>query len=421
MTNNESIVSLRDVGKEYVKYEDVPTLVSGVLRRRWRNRRSRIWAVRHVNLEVGPGESVGVIGRNGAGKSTMLAMLAGVTAPTEGVVSVRGRVAPLLRLGVGFHDELTGRENVYINANILGLTEAETDKAFDGIVGFAELEDFIDTPVKFYSSGMMARLGFSVAVSSRPDVLIVDEVLAVGDMAFQLRSFDRMLDLQRQGTTILVVSHNLDSIRRVCSRILVMNEGSPVFEGPAPEAIGRYHELLKVSWDEVAQSMDDDAVEATAAAPLEILDTELLASSGEPLANFGPAETMTVRMHVRFREAVTNPIWGVWVTNQGNILVYGGSSFGQEAGQFAAGDRAQFDIKMGMHLVAGTYTLGSWVGWGTDQLEHVRAPARPFYVSNRSRRGVADLAASYEVSRAEAPPVRAPRDTPAAASDPRST
>ncbi|MGH2759171.1 MAG: ABC transporter ATP-binding protein [Actinomycetota bacterium] len=419
MTTTEPIVSLRDVGKRYVKYEDTPTLIQGVMRRGRGKRRSQLWAVRHVNLEVQAGESVGVIGRNGAGKSTMLAMLAGVTAPTEGVVAVRGRVAPLLKLGVGFHEELTGRENIYINGTILGMSEQEIDGAFDDIVGFAELEEFIDTPVKFYSSGMQARLGFSVAVSSNPDVLIVDEVLAVGDAMFQSRSFDRMLELQSLGTTILVVSHNLDSIRRVCSRVLVMNKGVPYFEGPADEGINTYHELLRVSWDEVARNVDDEGVIGDQPdAPIEILGIELLNEEGKASATFKSKTMMTIRLHFRVRKAVTHPIAGFWLSNQANILVYRGGSVGLESGDFEAGEQGQFDIRMGLHLANGTYTLGCWMGWGETNIEHVRAPAQAFYVSSTHRRGVCDLGAEYEARRVD-PAASTPTDSPAAASDPR--
>ncbi len=398
MGTTDPIVSLRDVGKRYVKYDDVPTLISGVLRRRGRKRRSKLWAVRHIDLQVQRGEAVGVIGRNGAGKSTMLAMLAGVTAPTEGVVAVRGRVAPLLRLGVGFHDELTGRENVYINGTILGLEEDDIGKVFDEIVAFAELEEFIDTPVKFYSSGMQARLGFSVAVASRPDVLIVDEVLAVGDIAFQMRSFDRMLELQSRGTTILVVSHNLESIRRVCSRVLVLNKGEAYFEGEAAEAIGRFHELMRVNWDEGGSPADTDGAVKDVA--MEIVDVELIDATGEPSANFESATPMTVRVRVRFLEPVTDPIAGLWVSNQSNILVYANSCAGLETGRYEAGSQAQFDITVRLHLVTGTYTVGCWAGWGgIEQLRTVRAPARLFYVTSLTNRGVANLAATYEVFR----------------------
>lgn len=416
----EPIVSLRDVGKRYVKYEDVPTLISRVARRPRRNRRSKLWALRHVSLEVNEGEALGVVGRNGAGKSTMLAMLAGVTAPTEGVIKVRGRVAPLLRLGVGFHEELTGRENVYINGTILGLTEQQIDGLFDEILEFAELEDFIDTPVKFYSSGMQARLGFSVAVASQPDVLIVDEVLAVGDMPFQLRSFDRMLELQKAGTTILVVSHNLDLVRRVCSRLLVLNKGLPYFEGAVEEGIGRYHGLLRVNWEDVAQSAGtDEVVGEVQDAPVEIVGIDLLNAAGVSTLNFESGKKMTVRLHVRVKRPVTDLISGLWLANQANVLIYRSASIGQPTGRFEPGTEAYFDVELGLHLVAGTYTIASWVGWDDDGIQNVRAPAKLFYVSSVYRRGIANLGATYTVTRLDEREGTDPTDSPTVASDPR--
>lgn len=413
------MVSLVDVGKCYVKYEDVPTLLSGVMRRQWRNRRSSFWALRHVDLSVAEGEAVGVIGRNGAGKSTMLAMLAGVTAPTEGVVSVRGRVAPLLRLGVGFHEELTGRENVYINGTILGLAESTIDRVFDEIVAFAELEEFIDTPVKFYSSGMQARLGFGVAIASRPDVLIVDEVLAVGDMAFQTRSFDRMLEMQKQGTTILVVSHNLESIRRVCSRILVLDQGTPYYEGPVDEAIGRYHGVMRAAWEGDFTASDDSGIQANTDAPLEIVDVELLDENDAAKRNFESGSYMTVRIRVRFRQAVSDPYAGLRVTSQSNLLVYLNQGLEQKNGLFEPGSEAIFDVRLRLHLVTGTFTVWSWISWGKKREDHLRGPALPFYVSAQSKRGVANLTATHTVTRGESSPsILSPTDNREAASDP---
>ncbi|MGH2728372.1 MAG: ABC transporter ATP-binding protein, partial [Actinomycetota bacterium] len=240
----EPIISLRGVGKRYVKYHDVPMLITRALRFRAAYGRTHIWALRNIDLDIARGESVGVIGRNGSGKSTMFRMLAGVTSPTEGRVQVRGRVAPLISVGVGFHPELTGRENVYVNGTILGLEMQEIDRLMDSIVDFAEIGDFLDTPVKYYSSGMFLRLGFSVAVASHPEILLVDEVLAVGDTAFQMRCFRRMEEIVQAGATVLIVSHNLSAIRRLCSRTLLIDKGAQLYMGDTDEAFSRYHEIL---------------------------------------------------------------------------------------------------------------------------------------------------------------------------------
>src|SRR6516225_6241884 len=190
------------------------------------------WALRDIGLEVHEGEVLGLIGRNGAGKTTLLKILARITRPTEGWAEVHGRVGSLLEVGTGFHPELTGRENTFLSGAILGMSRREITRKFDEIVAFAELEKFIDTPVKHYSSGMYVRLAFAVAAHLEPEILLVDEVLAVGDMAFQKKCLGKMDDVSRHGRTILFVSHNMATIINLCTRALVLDRGRLAFEGP---------------------------------------------------------------------------------------------------------------------------------------------------------------------------------------------
>jgi lipopolysaccharide transport system ATP-binding protein len=199
-----------------------------------------IWALREVSFEVTSGEVLGIIGRNGAGKSTLLKILSRVTAPTSGEVRVRGRVASLLEVGTGFHPELSGRENIFLNGAILGMTRAEIRKKFDEIVAFSEVETFIDTPVKRYSSGMYVRLAFAVAAHLEPEILIVDEVLAVGDGEFQKKCLGKMGEVAGQGRTVLFVSHNLHAISELCSRTMLMKGGTNYKEGPSREVVAAY-------------------------------------------------------------------------------------------------------------------------------------------------------------------------------------
>ena len=205
---------------------------------------AEIWALRDVSFSMERGEALGVIGRNGAGKSTLFKVLARITDPTEGRARVRGRVASLLEVGTGFQGDLTGRENVYLNGAILGMKRAEIAARFDEIVAFAEVEKFIDTPVKRYSSGMYMRLAFAVAAHLEPEILIVDEVLAVGDAAFQAKCLARMRSLPDSGRTVLFVSHNMAAIRQLCERSLLLEQGRIVFDGPTEEAIDRYQQSL---------------------------------------------------------------------------------------------------------------------------------------------------------------------------------
>ncbi len=205
-----------------------------------RSRSATIWALREVSLEIPQGQVVGIIGHNGAGKSTLLKILSRVTRPTHGYAELYGRVGSLLEVGTGFHPELTGRENIYLNGAILGMTKAEIDRKFDEIVAFAEVEKFIDTPVKFYSSGMYLRLAFAVAAHLEPEILLVDEVLAVGDAAFQRKCLGKMGDVAREGRTVLFVSHNMSAILHLTQRTIVLQKGQVAFDGPTPDAVDFY-------------------------------------------------------------------------------------------------------------------------------------------------------------------------------------
>jgi lipopolysaccharide transport system ATP-binding protein len=208
-----------------------------------------LWALRDVNFQLNAGETVGFIGANGAGKSTLLKILSRITDPTEGEVRLRGRLASLLEVGTGFHPELTGRENVFLNGAMLGMTRAEIQSKFDEIVAFAELERFLDTPVKHYSSGMYVRLGFAVAAHLEPEILVVDEVLAVGDAAFQKKCLGKMGDFGRTGRTVLFVSHNMGAVETLCQRGIVLRGGQVVFDGKAQEAVHHYIEGVFHSQD----------------------------------------------------------------------------------------------------------------------------------------------------------------------------
>ena len=212
------------------------------------------WALQHISFEIERGEVVGIIGHNGAGKSTLLKILSRIVTPTSGRVGVRGRIGSLLEVGTGFHPELTGRENIFLNGAILGMKRAEIRKRFDQIVEFAEVSQFLDTPVKRYSSGMTVRLGFSVAAHMEPDVLIIDEVLSVGDQDFQNRCMGKATELGNQGRAILVVSHNLAAISNICSRAMLLDHGTIVLDGEPKQAIGRYMQGMrfdtgKVQWE----------------------------------------------------------------------------------------------------------------------------------------------------------------------------
>src|SRR3954470_303017 len=231
--------------------ESIVSMLGGPLRRLRRlaghdtAETTEFWALKDVSFNVGVGDVVGIIGPNGAGKSTLLKILSRITPPTKGYIDLDGRVSSLLEVGTGFHPELTGRENIFLNGAILGMFRAEIRRKFDAIVAFAELERFIDTPVKHYSSGMFVRLAFSVAAHLEPEILIIDEVLSVGDLNFRNRCLGRMQDLRDEGRTVLFVSHDLTSVRQLCSRALLLEAGHVVADGTPTDITRRYERLYQ--------------------------------------------------------------------------------------------------------------------------------------------------------------------------------
>src|SRR5947207_14910909 len=252
----KTVISARDISKAYrvglrAQHEDLRELIMNTLRtpmkrlrkfnENWEEGEDTFWALRDVNFDVSEGEVVGLIGRNGAGKSTLLKILSRITEPTDGEIRMKGRVSSLLEVGTGFHPELTGRENVYLNGAILGMKRAEIKKKFDQIVEFSEVSKFLDTPVKRYSSGMYVRLAFSVAAHLDPEIMIVDEVLAVGDAAFQKKCLGKMNDVVKQGgRTIIFVSHSMDAIASLCSSVILMNKGRAGEKTTVEEGIKQY-------------------------------------------------------------------------------------------------------------------------------------------------------------------------------------
>jgi ABC-2 type transport system ATP-binding protein len=216
----------------------------GLFHPRHRERRETFWALHDVDLTVRKGEFLGLIGPNGSGKSTLLRVMAGIFRPSQGSVVVRGRIAPMIEIGVGFHPELTGRENIYLNTSLFRLSRGETDAIYDKIVEFAELGEFIDLPVKNYSSGMYMRLGFSAAIHLDPDILLIDEILAVGDERFQQKCLDWMQGIRREGKTVILVSHSMDLIERMCDRACLLLRGQVEAEGEPSKVIARYREVL---------------------------------------------------------------------------------------------------------------------------------------------------------------------------------
>ena len=286
-------------------------------------RSAEFWAVRDVSFELKKGEALGIIGANGSGKTTILKLLNGIFWPDRGRVSIRGRVGALIAVGAGFHPMLSGRENIKINAAILGMTRAETERDADAIIKFADVGDFIDMPVKYYSSGMFVKLGFSVAVHCRPDVLLIDEILSVGDMSFQNKSLTKLAEIREKAEAVVFVSHNMDHVRNLCTRVIVMDRGAAVFEGAAEDAIVRYQHLIHQKMLDARKGEPaggEDVSEDFIVSDISVLDEkkrvtkELL--QGEPVSVSLTFETKKVianpRIAVALRdESDKNVVWDV--------------------------------------------------------------------------------------------------------------
>jgi len=390
----DAAIELRNAGKRYTKYDDTPMLLTSALHFGRRTRREKLWAIRGVDLDVPTGETYGIVGRNGSGKTTLLSMLGGVTAPSEGSVRVVGRIAPLISVGVGFHRELTGRENIFLNATILGLTRRQIEARLDDIVAFSEIPGFLDTPVKFYSSGMYVRLGFAVAVHCDPDVLLVDEVLAVGDLGFQMKCYERMQELKTSGTTIVVVSHNLGAMQQICDLILVVHRGVPVGVDAPARAIARFHELL-----EGETELHEDRASGLRHEPnvVRVDALEVLDEAGLPAGQVTHGDSVRVRLTVEAKEDIDDVVVGFTFHGPGGQAVYTDTTANRSLGPVGAGSRAAFTMAVVANLPTGTYSVSAWVQ--KADLRTLLARSRPthFYVSGRvTVSGAADLGGVIE-------------------------
>jgi ABC-type polysaccharide/polyol phosphate transport system ATPase subunit len=379
-------IDVRDVHKRYRRYgrrKSFGTLKSALLTGSLlRDLRPDdvLEALSGVTFEVAKGRTFGIIGRNGSGKSTMLKLIAGIGKPTSGTVRVDGRVSALIELGAGFHPEISGRENVYINGMMLGLSRREISRRFDEIVAFAGLQEFIDAPVKTYSSGMYMRLGFAVAINVDPDVLLVDEVLAVGDEAFTHKCLDQFADLRRRGKTVLIVTHSLDLVARFCDEALWLDRGRVRLQGDPKRVIDAY--LLDVAVAEERQLADAETV-ATAAVSrpsaeprdeppdlskaaegrwgsreAEITHVELRRGDGAPAHLFPSGDTLDIRMHVRAHAPLQDVVFGVGIFNAEGVCCYGTNTLieGVRPRELTGEAAVEFHIPS-LDLVAGTYKV----------------------------------------------------------------
>jgi ABC-2 type transport system ATP-binding protein len=340
------------------------------------------WALHELDLTVNEGETVGILGHNGSGKSTTLKCIAGILKPTTGVVRVRGRVASLLELGAGFHPDLTGRENVYINAAFLGISKQEIARRFDDIVGFAELESFIDQQVKYYSSGMFVRLGFAVAINVEPDVLLVDEVLSVGDEAFQQKCMDRVEQIQSEGRTILFVTHAADQVRRICNRGIVLDHGHMVANTEPAEAIRVFREHLHGSLGETVTGQHHEALQSGVSFAEVIFEHPANPDEAHLLSG-GP---LRIQLDVDCDKPIDGAALTVQIRNQRGDTVFAleTDNVGQPLGQLSGRSRITLDFGQ-IPLLDGTYPVSLQLRSQRGEMLAMRENVDAFDVLYRGR------------------------------------
>jgi ABC-type polysaccharide/polyol phosphate transport system ATPase subunit len=356
-------ISIRDVSKRYRLYRERPQSFKEAVIHRLSARYEELWALQGVSLEIEPGCTFGLIGPNGSGKSTLLKLIAGVHQPTSGSIEARGRIGALLELGAGFHPDLTGRENVYLNGSIMGLSRREIRRNIDHIIAFSGLEQFIDSPVKIYSSGMYVRLGFSVAVNLEPDILIVDEVLTVGDEEFQRRCMEHIFRLRNSGVTIVFVSHSLTTVQSICDQVAWLDRGQLAALGKTPEVIERYlkqvndAELQEISNSQPAPPMREE--ERWGSGEIRITGLELLDEKGQATDVAVTGHPLTIRLHFIASESVANCVFGVaFYSLDGTHLAESNTRFAAVKTGDIEGSGCVDYILDRVPLIAGRYLLG---------------------------------------------------------------
>ena len=403
---NASVIRCEGLGKRYKRGLPASTgllrdAIAGAFRspqkifRKGRAKEETFWALKDVSLQVQEGEVLGLIGRNGSGKTTLLKILSKITQPTEGWAEIHGHVGSLLEVGTGFHPELTGRENTFLSGAILGMPKQEISRKFDEIVAFAELSNFIDTPVKHYSSGMYVRLAFAVAAHLEPEILLVDEVLAVGDIKFQKKCLGKMGDVARGGRTIILVSHQLNQIRRLCHRTVWVDGGLLRQAGATAEVVSAYESAM--SSPESAGSTTRDS-----AYKVRFTSWEIVEPTGDSVHVIASHEPVTVRFHLEVRQPIHNTQHGISLFNTDRQLIWG----------WAAQD---LSLEPGFHVLdyefpslplrPGAYSWQLTVWDHEVQLEHWEAMpdlivAAPNYQHSRDEwNGVLNIPSTFSVSR----------------------
>jgi ABC-type polysaccharide/polyol phosphate transport system ATPase subunit len=378
MTRGEIV--LDRVSRRFRVRESSQRTIKELFVSRGRTRTRDVWALRDVSLRAEPGEALGLVGRNGSGKSTLLRLVSGIIKPTSGTLEVEGRVGSLLELGAGFHQDFTGRENVYLNGSIHGLPRARVRELMDEIVAFAELEEFIDLPVRTYSSGMYMRLGFAVAAHIRADVLLLDEVFAVGDEDFQRKCFGKIAEFKQRGGTIVFVSHDAQAVERLCDRAVLLRQGRVAFDGPTRDAIAAYRRLLaeERSPDELAAGLRE-----WGSGEARIVSAHLLDADGDERLQFAAGEPLAVRLVIEAEHGIEAPRVSLELRDDDGVVLGGVSQDTAELGWGDANGRARelrFDLDR-LPLADGRFHLRfALVDADGEHLLHTLDDAARFFV-----------------------------------------
>jgi lipopolysaccharide transport system ATP-binding protein len=367
----DSAIKVENVSKKYCKslkrsmfygIKDIARNSLGLSSHSHILRKDEFWAVDDVSFEVKKGETLGIIGANGAGKTTILKLLNGIFWPDKGKITINGNTGALISVGAGFHPMLTGRENIYLNGAILGMNRNEINEKFDAIVDFADIGDFLDTPVKFYSSGMFVRLGFSVAIHCEPDILLVDEVLSVGDLRFQSKCFKKMQKILNSGVSIVFVSHNMDAVRRICKKSVLLNHGKLVDTGESEKMILKYQKDMLLSANEDTEDfnkIEKKGIQRRGTGEAKITKVDILDKNGKVKSIFKMGEKIVVQIHYFASQHILNPVFLVGIMDSNGIYCVEADS--EKDGfnlDFISGEGCVKIVFDNFDLASGKYIIG---------------------------------------------------------------
>lgn len=356
-----TLLSAKDLGKAYRTYRSEWQRIARWLGIRIAPREEH-WVLQHINFEINAGEAIGIVGQNGAGKSTLLKMLTGTLQPTTGEVQVNGRIAAILELGMGFNPELTGRQNVYHAAGLMGFNAQEIDAFMPEVEAFAEVDEYFDQPVRTYSSGMQMRVAFAVATARRPEILIVDEALSVGDSYFQHKSFDRIREFQEQGTTLLIVSHDRSSIQALCDRVLLIEGGTVIKDGAPEEVMDFYNAIIAEKENATVQvhTMADGTVQTRSGSGEATIESLALYNELDaPIEFVSVGQPVNLKIKVKVNQAIPELVVGYMIKDRLGQPIYGTNThhLGKKMGSLAPGAEMEYSFMFEANIGVGSYSI----------------------------------------------------------------